>query len=50
MYLGCHSLRRRVEHLRHSFYPPKNGAIVHTDSVLTAYLQNAETCIRNLHW
>ena len=31
--------------------PPKNGAIVRTDSVCTkAYLQNSETCMRNLHW
>ena len=31
--------------------PPKNGAIVPTDSVCTqAYLQNFETCMRNLHW
>ena len=30
--------------------PPKNGAIVRTDSVRTkAYLQNSETCMRNLH-
>ena len=31
--------------------PPQNGAIVRTDSVRTkAYLQNSETCMRNLHW
>ena len=47
----CHSLRRRVERLRRSVYPPQNGAIVRTDSVRTkAYLQNSETCTRNLHW
>ena len=47
----CHSLRRRVERLRCSVYPPQNGAIVRTDSVRTkAYLQNSETCMRNLHW
>ena len=47
----CHSLRRRVERLRRSVYPPQNGAIVRTDSVRTkAYLQNSETCMRNLHW
>ena len=29
----------------------QNGAIVRTDSVRTkAYLQNSETCMRNLHW
>ena len=50
-----HGLRRRVERLRCSVYPPpkKNGAIVRvgpTDSVRTkAYLQNSETCMRNLH-
>ena len=47
----CHSLRRRVERLRRSVYPPQNGAIVRTDSVCTkACLQNSETCMRNLHW
>ena len=31
--------------------PSQNGAIVRTDSVRTkAYLQNSETCMRNLHW
>ena len=30
--------------------PPQNGAIVGTDSLRTkAYLQNSETCMRNLH-
>ena len=34
-----------------AFTPPQNGAIVRTDSVRTkAYLQNSETCMRNLHW
>ena len=32
-------------------FTPQNGATVHTDSVRTkAYLQNSETCMRNLHW
>ena len=32
-------------------FTPPNGAIVRTDSVRTkAYLQNSETCMRNLHW
>ena len=32
-------------------FTPQNGAIVRTDSVRTkAYLQNSETCMRNLHW
>ena len=32
-------------------FNPQNGAIVRTDSVRTkAYLQNSETCMRNLHW
>ena len=51
MLYSCHSLRRRVERLRRSVYPPRNGAIVRTNSVRTkAYLQNSETCMRNLHW
>ena len=34
-----------------AFTPPQNGAIVRMDSVRTkAYLQNSETCMRNLHW
>ena len=32
-------------------FTTQNGAIVRTDSVRTkAYLQNSETCMRNLHW
>ena len=32
-------------------FTPQNGAIVRTDSVRTkAYLQNSETCMRNLLW
>ena len=49
MLYSCHSLRRRVERLRRSVYP-QNGAIVRTDSVRTkAFLQDSETCMRNLH-